>query len=200
MAVVTDFIQSPTLDKLLKLKKEDLLAVGNELNMDVKRSMRKAQIVRSIAKDLIECEDYPEDFNESAWEKLPADPREIESDKVKLARIEAEKAMFVAESKERAEVEKAKIEAETRRMELQFRRDSDENRRNEFDVTRYVKLVPQFNESDVDKYFQHFEKKKLKICIGLKMYGLHYFSLHLKVKLRKHLQLYLLMTLLIMML
>ena len=158
MAVVTDFIQSPTLDKLLKLKKEDLLAVGNELNMDVKRSMRKAQIVRSIAKDLIECEDYPEDFNESVWEKLPADPREIESDKVKLARIEAEKAMFVAESKERAEVEKAKIEAETRRMELQFRRDSDENRRNEFDVTRYVKLVPQFNESDVDKYFQHFEK------------------------------------------
>ena len=158
MAVVTDFIQSPTLDKLLKLKKEDLLAVGNELNMDVKRSMRKAQIVRSIAKDLIECEDYPEDFNESVWEKLPADPREIESDKVKVARIEAEKAMFVAESKERAEVEKAKIEAETRRMELQFRRDSDENRRNEFDVTRYVKLVPQFNESDVDKYFQHFEK------------------------------------------
>ena len=158
MAVVTDFIQSPTLDKLLKLKKEDLLAVGNELNMDFKRSMRKAQIVRSIAKDLIECEDYPEDFNESVWEKLPADPREIESDKVKLARIEAEKAMFVAESKERAEVEKAKIEAETRRMELQFRRDSDENRRNEFDVTRYVKLVPQFNESDVDKYFQHFEK------------------------------------------
>ena len=158
MAVVTDFIQSPTLDKLLKLKKEDLLAVGNELNMDVKRSMRKAQIVRSIAKDLIECEDYPEDFNESVWEKLPADPREIESDKVKLARIEAEKAMFVAESKERAEVEKAKIEAETSRMELQFRRDSDENRRNEFDVTRYVKLVPQFNESDVDKYFQHFEK------------------------------------------
>ena len=158
MAVVTDFIQSPTLDKLLKLKKEDLLAVGNELNMDVKRSMRKAQIVRSIAKDLIECEDYPEDFNESVWEKLLADPREIESDKVKLARIEAEKAMFVAESKERAEVEKARIEAETRRMELQFRRDSDENRRNEFDVTRYVKLVPQFNESDVDKYFQHFEK------------------------------------------
>ena len=43
-------------------------------------------------------------------------------------------------------------------MELKFRHDSDENRRNEFDLTKYVKLVPQFNESDVDKYFQHFEK------------------------------------------
>ena len=77
--------------------------------------------------------------------------------------------MFVAESKERAEVEKAKIEAdkepEKTRMEnkfkedeLRFRRDSDENRRNDFDLTKYVKLVPQLNESDVDKYFQHFEK------------------------------------------
>ena len=197
MAVVTDFIQSPTLDKLLKLKKEDLLAVGNELNIEVKRSMRKAQILRAIAKDLIECEDYPEDFNESVWEKLPPDPREIESDKVKLARIEAEKVMIeaeqariAAESKERlaqieiekakiaadvqaqaqaADIEKAKIEAdkelEKARMEnkfkedeLRFRRDSDKNRRNNFDLTKYVKLVPQFNESDVDKYFQHFEK------------------------------------------
>ena len=158
MVVVTDFIQSPTLDKLLKLKKEDLLAVGNELNIEVKRSMRKAQILRSIAKDLIECEDYPEDFNESVWEKLPPDPREVESDKVKLARIEAEKVMFEAESKERIEKERLEFEKFKFHAELQFKRDSDENHRNQFDLTKYVKLVPQFNESDVDKYFQHFEK------------------------------------------
>ena len=158
MVVVTDFIQSPTLDKLLKLKKEDLLAVGNELNIEVKRSMRKAQILRSIAKNLIECEDYPEDFNESVWEKLPPDPREAESDKVKLARIEAEKVMFEAESKERIEKERLEFEKFKFHAELQFKRDSDENHRNQFDLTKYVKLVPQFNESDVDKYFQHFEK------------------------------------------
>ena len=171
MVVVTDFIQSPTLDKLLKLKKEDLLAVGNELNIEVKRSMRKAQIVRSIAKELIDCEDYPEDFNESVWEKLPLDSvemsdRQFELEKLrldKLAQIEIEKAKIAADAQAQAQaqaanIEKAKIEAETRRMELQFRHDSDENRRNAFDLTKYVKLVPQFNESDVDKYFQHFEK------------------------------------------
>ena len=158
MVVVTDFIQSPTLDKLLKLKKEDLLAVGNELNIEVKRSMRKAQILRSIAKDLIECEDYPEDFNESVWEKLPPDPREVKSDKVKLAGIEAEKVMFEVESKERIEKERLEFEKFKFHAELQFKRDSDENHRNAFDLTKYVKLVPQFNESDVDKYFQHFEK------------------------------------------
>ena len=113
MAVVTDFIQSPTPDKLLKLKKDDLLVVGNELNIEVKRSMRKAQILRSIAKDLIECEDYPEDFNESVWEKLPPDPREIESDKVKLARIEGEKVMIEAE-KVMIEAEQARIAGESK--------------------------------------------------------------------------------------
>ena len=63
MSVVADFIQSPDLDKLLKLKKDDLLAVGNKFTLDVEISMRKAQVVRSIARDLIDCEDYSEDFN-----------------------------------------------------------------------------------------------------------------------------------------
>ena len=27
-----------------------------------------------------------------------------------------------------------------------------------FDVTKYIKLVPPFQEPDVDKYFLHFEK------------------------------------------
>ena len=182
MASVSDFIQSPTIDKLLKLKKEDLLAVGNELKIDVRRSMRKAQIVRSIAKELIDCEDYPEDFNESVWEKLPLDSvemsdRQFELEKIRLEKqaqieIEIEKAKIAADVQaqaQAADIERAKIEAdkelEKARMEnkfkedeLRFRRDSDENRRNDFDLTKYVKLVPQFNESDVDKYFQHFEK------------------------------------------
>ena len=106
MASVSDFIQSPTIDKLLKLKKDGLLAVGNELNIGVKRSMRKAQIVRSIAKELIDCKDYPEDFNESVWEKLPLESveisdREFELEKIrldKLAQIEIEKAKIAADA------------------------------------------------------------------------------------------------------
>ena len=63
--------------------------------------MRKAQIVRSIAKYLIGCEDYPEDFNEGVWENLPPDPKQTSSDKIKVTRIVAEKA-----------IEKARIKAE----------------------------------------------------------------------------------------
>ena len=66
---------------------------------------------------------------------------------IERAKIEADK-----------ELEKARMENKFKEDELRFRRDSDENRRNDFDLTKYVKLVPQFNESDVDRYFQHFEK------------------------------------------
>ena len=167
MASVSDFIQSPTLEKLLKLKKEDLLAISKGFNLNLKRATRKAQIVRSIPEYLIEGENYPEDFNESIWEELPPDPAELsdkqfEIEKLRLEKqAEIEKAKIAADVQAQAQaanIEKAKIEAETRRMELQFRHDSDENRRNQFDLTKYVKLVPQFNESDIDKYFQHFEK------------------------------------------
>ena len=75
--------------------------------------MHKAHIVRSIAKDLIECEDYPEDFNESVWVKLSPDPREIVSDKIKLAMIDSEKAIeriqIEAEYKDRAEIKKPRL-------------------------------------------------------------------------------------------
>ena len=115
--------------------------------------MRKAQIMRSIAKDLIECEDYPEDFNESVWVKLSPDPREIVSDKIKLARIDAEKAIeriqIEAEYKDRDEIKKAEIETEKElekaRMEykfkedeLRFRHDWEENPRNHFYLTNML--------------------------------------------------------------
>ena len=92
------------------------------------------------------------------------------------------------------------MENKIKEDELRFRHDSEENLRNEYDLTKYVRLMPQFNESDVDKYFQHL-RKLLKICIGLlKMYGLRYFSRRFRVTRRKHLRLYLLMSVLIMML
>ena len=34
----------------------------------------------------------------------------------------------------------------------------DESSRNEFDLSKQVRLVPPFNEAEIDMYFQHFEK------------------------------------------
>ena len=103
MTLVSDFIQSHTLEKLLKLKKEDLLAIGKEFNLNLKRAMRKAQIVRSIAEYLIEGENYPEDFNESIWEEFPPDPAELSDKQFEIDKLRLEK---------QTEIEKAKIAAD----------------------------------------------------------------------------------------
>ena len=35
---------------------------------------------------------------------------------------------------------------------------SRESSKNNFDVTKHIRLLPPFNENEVDKYFDHFEK------------------------------------------
>ena len=111
--------------------------------------------------------------------------------------IEAEQARIAAESKERLaqiELEKIKYQAE-----IQFKRDSDETRRNDFDLTKHVRLVPQFSESEVEKYFQYFEKIAKNNHWPENVWST-LLQTALKGKAQKLLQLYLLMTLLIMML
>ena len=42
--------------------------------------------------------------------------------------------------------------------ELEVNKTSSGLSRDNFDVSKYIKLVPKFNESDVDSYFVTFEK------------------------------------------
>ena len=68
------------------------------------------------------------------------------------AQIELEKLKI------EAQIELARINQETRFKELEKERSRREKERNNFDLTKHIRLVPAFNEEDVDKYFQHFEK------------------------------------------
>ena len=52
-------------------------------------------------------------------------------------------------------------ELEMKKLELRAKLGSDlsvENSTAKFDVTKYIKFVPPFQQTDVDKYFLHFEK------------------------------------------
>ena len=72
------------------------------------------------------------------------------------AQIELERAKI--EANKEIELEKARMEQEIRLREIEDRRTLRSEKRNEFDLTKQVRLVPAFNEADVDKYFRHFEK------------------------------------------
>ena len=82
--------------------------------------------------------------------------REIERE-----RLEHEKLKLEAE--ERIEVEKEKLQFEIKMKELELEGKSKTkplplDSGKSFDVTKHIRLVPPFQEKEVDKYFLHFEK------------------------------------------
>ena len=88
------------------------------------------------------------------YEKLE---REERLEKEKLEReerleIEKEKLRFENEEKERERLFQLRIK------EIEFNEKSKSDTSKIFDVTKHIRLVPPFQEKEVDKYFLHFEK------------------------------------------
>ena len=118
--------------ELLNLgKKTDLLNLAKNYNLsEIKSSMRKHEI-NNI---LVQCFVDEEIFNENAL-SLIVDVQSVSSSK----ELELKFQIRQLEMQERANQPKQKIEYN-------------------FDVTKHIRLVPPFQEKEVDKYFLHFEK------------------------------------------
>ena len=85
---------------------------------------------------------------------------EIEENERKL-RLEIEEKE--RERQERIEIEKEKLQFELKMKELELQGKSKSkplplDSGKSFDVTKHIRLVPPFQEKEVDKYFLHFEK------------------------------------------
>ena len=61
------------------------------------------------------------------------------------------------------ELEKAKIQQETRLREVDLVRRGREGSHESFEVTKQARLVPKFEEANVDEYFAHFERTTLNL-------------------------------------
>ena len=61
------------------------------------------------------------------------------------------------------ELEKAKIQQETRLREVDLAKRGREGRHDSFEVTKQARLVPKFEEANVDGYFAHFERTALNL-------------------------------------
>jgi len=95
---VEEFMKSPSVDLLLKFKKDDLLAIGKSLELEVARSMRKANLIRLIAEHMVDNDVLPEEV----MDKLPPPPLEMSQ-----AQLELEKTRIMAQ----AETKRAKTQA-----------------------------------------------------------------------------------------
>ena len=143
MSVIDTFLKSPTFGDLIKMKKDHILEVGLKLELDVRRSMRKTQLIKVVAEDMVDNDI----FDKSILDDLASDLPELSKAQIELEKLKIE-----------AQIELARINQETRFKELEEERTRREKERNNFDLTKHIRLVPAFNEEDVDKYFHHFEK------------------------------------------
>ena len=118
------------------------------LEFEEKRRADKEEREERMQKEKLELEK----------QKLPFEEREREKQRELEERLAKEKL----EQEERIEVEKEKMHYEIRMKELELSSKSmppvsfDPSK--VFDVTKHIRLVPPFQEKEVDKYFLHFEK------------------------------------------
>ena len=138
------FLESPSLERLETFKKVDLIWVAEKLPVGVNASMRKGEIKRLIVEKLVDEDVLPEKLlDEYQPIVYTSDLRRVEME------LQAQKEMRKMELD--AQVKAKKLEYKI--MQLECKKE-----KNVFDLGKQVRLVPPFNEDDVDNFFLHFEK------------------------------------------
>ena len=142
----------------LRLEFEEKRRADKE-EREEKLARDKAEREERIQIEKLELEKQKLAFEEREREKQ----REMEErEKEKQRELEERLAKEKLEQEERIEVEKEKMHYEIRMKELELSSKSmppvsfDPSK--VFDVTKHIRLVPPFQEKEVDKYFLHFEK------------------------------------------
>ena len=145
---IENFDASPTVEELLTLRKADLLLVVEYYKVPaVKSTMRKSDILTQVIRWFVD----EEIFAPHALSKVPANrpTDDNPSEQVRLRELEMEKS--------RLDLERERVVLE--RVHAQGRRRDGVD----FDVTKHVRLVPDFDDTDVDRYFLHFEQVALNM-------------------------------------
>ena len=154
---------------------DDSITLAKHLKVETRSSMRKREIQKLIMEHLVNDK---RSFKQSALDayKVTQDSSpEVELDHSNSVGHEREERQWQREQEEIAwQREREKREWEREREERQFKLKQQEielqklqlesqNKSSDhstpyFDVTKHIRMVPPFQEREVDKYFLHFEK------------------------------------------
>ena len=157
MDKIENFLKEPSMEKLERLRKSEIMKIGEKLELNVENSMRKHELVRKIAEHMVD----ENVFVEAVLEDLPKEIIRMTPEQIELEKIKIQAQMELQRNK--MELEKAKIEQETRLREVDLAIRGREGSRDSFEVTKQARLVPKFEEANVDGYFAHFERTALNL-------------------------------------
>ena len=144
MSSIEKFLREPTLERLGKLKEDEMIEVEKNLELEVRGAMSWAQLNRIIVEHVL----IDHVFDEEAFQGIS------NSATVSPAQIEIEKARIMV----RIELETARIEQETRIRELNIIYQTKDSEKQRFDRTKKLRFVPKFEENEFYDYFSHCEK------------------------------------------
>lgn len=136
-----DFVKAPAVDIFHKCSKDNLVALAEYYEVSVSKQANKATIKSEVLTTLVERGIFPAQVSSGMEESVRLKELEVELQRLSL--------------------EQKKVEHQTqirlRELELAMHR-QQQLRDTQFDVSKNIRLVPQFNEKDVDKYFTLFER------------------------------------------
>ncbi|KAJ8018033.1 hypothetical protein HOLleu_44201 [Holothuria leucospilota] len=171
------FVASPSVEELDSLKKSEIVKVAKHYGVEFQPLMRKDEIKRYVLEYLVDESILPITVLETAI-TVPTD----NTFELKRLEIEMNKEIRLKRNEEREMQMQMQKEKEEREMQMQMQREK-EAREHEFrlkqlelgvikgsdpkigldtgglfDVSKHVKFVPKFQEDNVEKFFNHFEK------------------------------------------
>ena len=85
MDKIENFLKEPSMEKLERLRKSEIIKIGEKLELNVENSMRKHELVRKIVEHMVD----ENVLEEAVLEELPTEmirmtPEEIELEKTKI--------------------------------------------------------------------------------------------------------------------
>ncbi|XP_041461225.1 uncharacterized protein LOC121412478 [Lytechinus variegatus] len=154
-----------TLVRLRQLRKDDLIAVGRKMSLDLSGLKTKAELFSAIA---ARAELMPESVSGDSDDC--DDRTKLDSDGVRLALAQIE----LEERRDRLRAAEHEREMERKRLEFEMMRHSEmvsqsgqlgerEKRSMEAGFSARVKLIPQYDETDLDSFFLLFERVARKM-------------------------------------
>ena len=157
MDKIENFLKEPSMEKLERLRKSEIIKIGEKLELNVQNSMRKHELVIKIARHMVD----ENVFEEAVLEELPTEMIRMTPEEIELEKIKIQAQMELQRNK--MELEKIKIQQETRLREVDLAIRGRKESHDSFEVAKQARLVPKFEEANVDGYFAHFERTALNL-------------------------------------
>ncbi|KAJ8046341.1 hypothetical protein HOLleu_04981 [Holothuria leucospilota] len=157
------FVASPSVEELDSLKKSEIVKVAKHYGIEFQPLMGKDEIKRYVLEYLVDESILPSTVLETII-TVPTDNTfelkrlEMEMNKeVRLKELEKEEREMQMQREEKAREHEFRL----KQLELGVIKGSDPKiglDTGGFDISKHVKFVPKFQENNVEKFFNHFEK------------------------------------------